>query len=606
MVARSLPWCLALAASLVAAPSEAQTLTTVDVAMRDGVTLKTDVWTPAGATTPRPVLLRRTPYGRALDMGVATGLTNLGYVVVSQDVRGRGGSAGAFLPFFDDRVDGPDTMTWVAAQPWSNGRIGSWGGSAEGIVQLMALPEAPDALDCAFVVVATDDVYEGIYPGGAWRTELTTAWLQGLMAPDALAAWRAHEPMDAWWDPARLDAAERAMTDAKVILVGGFFDIFAVGTPRTHRALQAQVAPAARGDQFLLMGPWTHGGLGETQQGGVAFAAASRYDAYVTELVGFFDWCLKDGPRPAWEPVRYWMTRLADDGLSAGGEWRTAALWPPASTPATLHLHDDGFLRAGGPAAAGAAAALPVDPLAPVPSIGGGNLTTAAGPFDQAALDARADALAATTAPATADVELLGDVEATIWAASATTDVDVVVRLTQVTPDGKSILLADGIRRGRFVGGDDAIRPLTPNAAAEFRVTLGPVAFVLPAGHALRVAISGTSSPRYEPNPGTAAPLSSSPPSVATTLTVLRDAAHPSAVVLPVASGVLPEAPGGPPDAGPLAADAAPGAPDASGAGADGGGGCGCRVAATPTGAPPAALILLLASAVLRRGKRSQ
>jgi MYXO-CTERM domain-containing protein len=538
---------------------------TVQVQMRDGVSLATEVWRPDGAVVQRPVLLRRTPYGRALDASTIDGLLGQGYTVVSQDVRGRGDSAGVFLPFLYDASDGYDTIQWVAAQPFSNGRVGTWSASAEGIVQLLAAGEGPPALRCAHVGVATGDLYEGIMPGGAWRQDLTTNWLLNLNEPAALSLLRGKEVLDDFWAPGRLDSAKRAKVKAPILMYGGFFDIFSKDTLKTQRLLQQEADPSVRGSQYLVFGPWTHGGTAQALQGEVTFPADAPYNDFVADLVAYFAWCLKDGPAPSFPPVRYYRLKLADDGKTATGAWIAAQSWPPASTSTTYFLTAEGLLTTRPPSSLGAAAKLHADPAAPIPSHGGGNLSTPAGPFDQADLDARADVAIATTLPATSVVTVEGDVTARIHASSSTTDADVVVRLSQVTPSGRVMLLAEGVRRGRFVAGYDAIRPLTPGAPAIFDVEVGPVSLVLPQGHALRVSVQPSSSPRYEANPGVAEALSSNPALQQHDLTVLRDSLHPSAVTLPIAAGAIPEPAG--PDAG-LADAAAPG-PDAAYAGTD-------------------------------------
>lgn len=566
--------------------AHAQRLETVRVEARDGTALATDVWRPVLDDRPRPVLLRRTPYGRALPDDVVRAMLNFGYVVVSQDVRGRGESDGLFFPFRDDARDGADTIEWAAAQPWSNGRVGTFGGSAEGIVQLLAAGEGPEALRCVHATVATDDVYEGLYPGGAWRTELGTAWLEGLGASAALVEYRRQEAGDAYWSSARLDARERARIGATVFLVGGFFDVFASGTARAHRELAASRPDVPREGPYMVLGPWTHGGLDSALQGEISYPPNARYEAAVLELATFFEWCLKGGARPAWAPLRFYLTRLGDDGRSATGEWRDATSWPPPSAPVELRLHADGSLRAAAPPVDGAPARLPVDPASPVPSRGGGNLTTPAGPSDQSTIDARPEVLVASTPVAVEAVELIGDVRARIYAQSATTDVDVVVRLEQLTPSGRAILLADGIRRGRFVAGTEAPRPLVPNEPALFDVELGPLAIVLPPGHALRVAIAGTSSPRYEPNPNVAEPISTAR-ARPTTLTLFRESSLPSAIVLPVSRGTPPGASASEvPDAG-VALDAGSG-------GAPGGYGCASMTGSAPGVAPWIVLALVV------------
>lgn len=593
----------------VAAPASAQSTLEL-VAMRDGTALATDVWLPEEVAAPMPVLLRRTPYGRAFDAATAQLIATLGYILVSQDVRGRGDSEGSFSPFRDDARDGFDTIEWIAAQEWSNQRVGMFSASAEGIVQLMAASAAPPALRCAIPVVATDDMHEALYPGGAWRTELGTAWLEALEEPEALAELLAHEADDDFWEPSRMDPEERAGVTFPILLIGGFHDIFARGTSRAFGQLRGGADPAARGDQFLLFGPWTHGGISTALQGEVTFEeeAVLSSEDLAAEWFTFFDFCLRDGPRPDWAPARYWVTRFSDDGSEAGGEWRDADTWPPPSEPVELALHDDGTLRAGPHAAGGASAALPSDPAAPVPSVGGGNLSTPAGPFDQTEIDERPDVLFAQTDPALEEVELAGDVTARITAASATDDVDVIVRLSEVVPDGRAMLLADGIRRGRFAQSLDVARPLVPDQPTVFDIQLGPVAVVLPPGHALRVSVQATSSPRYQPNPGTSAPIAIATP-VATTLTVFRDQAAPSAITLPVARGTLPGSPTPEPDAGPPSPDAGGGGEDAgtdAGRGPTGGGGCDCRTAGPRQVGPSALLALCLLALVRGRGRPLQ
>lgn len=591
---------LVVALFAFASTAQAQRLVSERVPMRDGVELATDVWLPVDASAPpRAVVLRRTPYGRAYDAGAVAGFIAAGYALVSQDVRGRGDSAGEFLPFFDDAHDGFDTIAWAAAQPWSNGRVGTIGGSAEGIVQLLAMGEGPPALECAQVTVATDDVYEGLWPGGAWRTELTSAWLEGLGAGTVEPVWRAHEVRDAYWDPVRLTPVERARSNAAVLLVGGVYDIFSAGTVRTFAALQGESGAGA--DQFMVLGPWTHGGAAVTRQGSIDYVLDATYRDYLPDLVAFFDWCLGSGARPTFAPVRYFVSRIDDSGAFAIGEWRDADTWPPASTATTIYLHDDGALRASAPSAAGASTMLPVDPAHPLASVGGGNLTTPAGPFDQRTVDAMPGVVVATLGTSDADADVVGNATARIWASSDSSDTDVIVRLEDLTPDGHAMLVADGVRRGRFVAGYDAIGALTPSAPTLFEVDLGPVSLTLSPGHTLRVAIAGTSSPRYEPNPGVATPLSENPTGRATTLTLYRDAAHPSAIVLPVARGALVDGTGAPrPDAGVVAMDA--GTP--SGPASDGG--CGCTVARqrAPFGALAASTLALLVLARRRRRRR--
>ena len=128
---------------------------------RDGERLAADVYRP-DVREPLPALVQRVPYGRdvarIVDFSLAVQRAlEAGYVVVVQDVRGRGGSSGTFTPFLDDGRDGADTIDWAARQPWCNGRVGLFGGSYGGATQWAAARESPEALDAIAPFVATPD-----------------------------------------------------------------------------------------------------------------------------------------------------------------------------------------------------------------------------------------------------------------------------------------------------------------------------------------------------------------------------------------------------------------------------------------------------------------
>jgi predicted acyl esterase len=547
-----LAWLAWLALTLGAGSAAAQAASqTFQVPMPDGVTLATDVWLPTAGGGPRPVLLRRTPYGRAVAASDAANVIDAGYVLVSQDVRGRGGSGGSFVPFFSDKVDGKATVDWIAAQSWSNGKVGTYSASAEGIVQYMAMASAPEALLCSHVVVATPDLYEGLFPGGAWRTDLGTNWLDAQGVPGVVDLWKSHEVRDGYWDAATLSAHEMAGVDHPVFVVGGMFDIFSISEVHAFRALQANVAPSARQDVFLVLGPWTHGGITTSTQGQVLYGQDAAYAAYVTDLIAYFGWCLQGSVRPDFPAVRYYLSELSDtlvvdpsDGMqriSASGEWREATTWPPpGARDVQLFLHADDVLRGSPPDASEGSHTLDVDPTHLVPSLGGGNLTTAAGPYDQAPIDGRADVYVTAIPPVEELVEVVGSPRAALWVSSATSDLDVIVRAEVLTPAGKAIAMTDGILRGRFAGGLSRSTPLTPDEPTLFELELGPIAVRLPVGYALRFAIAGSSSPRYEANPNQAVPLADAPTPVATRLTLHRDSEHPSRLYVPLIAGHLP------------------------------------------------------------------
>ena len=127
--------------------------------MRDGVKLSTIIYLPEGKG-PWPVVLVRTPYGKASQTRLNGAWTKQGFALVAQDCRGTFKSEGKYRPFVDDQADGYDTVEWIAKQPWSNGRVGMFGASAMGIAANYAAVANPPHLVAAFVMVARSSVYE--------------------------------------------------------------------------------------------------------------------------------------------------------------------------------------------------------------------------------------------------------------------------------------------------------------------------------------------------------------------------------------------------------------------------------------------------------------
>jgi putative CocE/NonD family hydrolase len=173
----------ALVAAQAAAPApEAYPVsvqTNVRVKMRDGVSLVADIYRPK-AEGKLPVLLTRTPYNRK-DPATGMYLASKGYVVISQDTRGRFDSEGEFYPFRDEANDGYDTIEWAASLPDADGRVGMFGGSYVGATQMLAASAKPPHLVGIFPYVTAMEYYEGwTYEGGALMQWFASSWTSGL------------------------------------------------------------------------------------------------------------------------------------------------------------------------------------------------------------------------------------------------------------------------------------------------------------------------------------------------------------------------------------------------------------------------------------------
>src|SRR6266568_581700 len=133
----------AAGAAWAAPPAETDMLWAVKIPMRDGVHLNATVFKPRSQDRPLPVVFTLTPYNSDTYYPRARYFAQNGYVFALVDVRGRGNSEGAFLPFENEGRDGYDTVEWLARQPWCDGKVAMWGGSYAGYDQWATLQNFP-------------------------------------------------------------------------------------------------------------------------------------------------------------------------------------------------------------------------------------------------------------------------------------------------------------------------------------------------------------------------------------------------------------------------------------------------------------------------------
>lgn len=513
------------------------------VPMRDGVTLATDAYLPS-TTGPFPVVLIRTPYGKDAAADIGNGLRDAGVATVAQDTRGRFASGGVDCIFLCDGDgalrDGYDTLAWIAAQAWSNGRVVSWGGSALGIVQYMAAPAQPPGLTAMYVMVGTPNIYQdGFYQHGAFRQALMESWLAGQSSTFFLDVLAAHPLDDGFWDSGQT-ANRYSLVNVPAIHVGGWFDIFGQGTIDAFVGYQHQGGPGAKGKQKLVMGPWTHAGLGGAQQGQLTYPPqAAQPPVTLDELqLRWLSYYLGLQPSSAdvdaIPTVQYYVMGAVGEDGAPGNEWRTADDWPIAAAPVRVHLQPGGALLEDCPDASGGVSAYVYDPANPAPTMGGANLALPAGPEDQRDIEARSDVLTFSTDALSSPVEVTGQVRAHLFVDTNVTDTDVVVRLTDVYPDGRSMLVSDGIQRLGYRNGAKALAPVSPGQLVEAVVDLWSTSMVFAAGHRIRVSVTSSNSPRFWANPNDGSTYRGASAPVPATVSVHHELSAASYVELPV------------------------------------------------------------------------
>ena len=528
---------ISIVSTLLAASSYAAPTQTVMVPMRDGVKLATDVYLPAGEGS-WPAIVARTPYGKGGVEAWAMQANLRGYALVSQDFRGRFDSEGVDYPVFlhggwGEHQDGYDTVEWIAAQDWCNGKVGGIGLSALGIDLNMMAPSNPPHLVCQYVVVAFSSMYhQVVYQGGAFRKSLWVDWLsQNQFGPESLSMSREHPNYDDYWKQFNCESvADRV--NVPILFLGGWYDIFNAGTVNSFVTINNNGGEGARGKCRLVMEAYGHGRSDE-----LVFPDTERpKSADVANWLDWFDiWMKNDGEGIDEIPnVQYFVLCDPDDPEKPGNVWRSAEDWPVPAEMEQAYFHTDGTLQLGPPGEPEASISYEYDPKNPVPTIGGANLTIKAGPRDQRPVEDRPDVLIFTSEELSDPVEITGPVKVKLWASSTAVDTDFTAKLCDVYPDGRSIIVADGIIRARHRNSLEKSEMMEPGKVYEFEIDLWNTSMVFSKGHRIRVAISSSNSPRFEPNPNTGKLSGMDDEAKTATNTIYLDAEHPSHILAPV------------------------------------------------------------------------
>ena len=518
----------------------------VEMRTRDGVTLRSDIYRPLGDGH-RPVLLHRTPYGKDF---VHDGhylhpgwYVRHGFVVVVQDVRGRFGSDGEFVPYLNELEDGHDTVEWAASLDGSNGRVGMYGASYPGMVQYLAAVESPPSLGAISPTVAAADLYSHwTYEGGALRLfvphwtaallmeigmrrgdpELTArgkairsapaqagAWL-GSAAPadlepleyaDFYREWLEHPTNDAFWKE-RSALHRMDSVDCAVLHIGAWFDTFLEGALVAYRELAAR--PDAP-EQWLILGPWGHLPGGE-RVGDLILGPQARGTVNLDQVqVEFFHRHLSgEAPEAGENRVRYYV--LFEN------RWRDIPSWPPPGKETTLYLRSDGTANTLGgdgrldeapPGEPEPADLYHFVPRIPVAAAGGHTCcdenAMPAGPRNQHFLERLPEILVYSTAPFAEEFTLAGPVTARLWTATEADSADYVTRLCLVH-DGTSLNISDGIRR---MTAQDLAEARDEDGVAEVEIHMQSTAALIRPGDQLRLHVTSGAFPAFDVNPQT-------------------------------------------------------------------------------------------------------
>lgn len=548
--------------------------------MRDGVILRANVWKPTSGG-PFPVLVYRTPYGKDSTEGwYSTHIRAVerGYAVVLQDVRGRYESDGEFDPYKNEGRDGYDTIEWAAAQPWSDGSVGTFGLSYPGAVQWLAALESPPHLKAMVPAMTFSTPRNFIYSGGVFDASWIP-WIHNSIAPDtrrkknlpgaktaeeASAAWEAngsemrtrlpldsldelrkaapfyfewleHPPDDPWWDWAEIRGHYDQVSVAVLNLSGWYDEAYGPeGATTNFNGLIESRKDEPSSRTALVLGPWIHGvdSVAQTKTGDLDFgpAAAIDYDELVLRWMDRYVKGIDNGVA-AEPPVQIFVM--------GENRWRTEDHWPPSDSESMrFYLLAGGSEATGGslsptpPPTESAASSLVSDPTKPVT-----DRFVDFGPHDYRGLVGTPGVLVFDSEPLEHDLEITGPITAEVFLSCDCPDTDLWVRLLDVAPDGKAFnLMSPGLDVVRASYRDLAAgrQLLAPGDVVQLDFENLMTSNVFRQGHRIRVQISTAFAPHFSRNLHTGELETHSAESRTAQIRIHHDRQHPTAIVLSV------------------------------------------------------------------------
>lgn len=480
---------------------------TVMIPMRDGLKLPTDLYLPSPEARGLPCVLLRSPGDRRQIFGKEiVQLAKEGYVVAIQETRSAVDLEGKTFPFITDGwgalQDGYDTVEWLAKSPYTNGRIGTWGASALGITQLLMAPSQPPHLRFQYILVAAASLYHhGLFPGGQLLKNQVEGWLSHYARDTGVLGYVSQRPFynEFWKQLNSLEVSHQVAVPG--IHIGGWYDTFLQGTLASFTSRQYKGGEGARNQQKLIIGPWTHFWPLSPHFGDFQIPKEGMQPPFDISPKRWFDSYLKGIPSGIEElpSVTYYVMGPFDGSSSSGNVWRTSEEWPVAAKKTQFYLTPDFQLNLSSPRQG--KISYDYNPQDPTPTIGGSNLFLESGPKDQKSIENRSDVLVFTSNILSEDVEVTGHLSAVLFFSSDQKDTDVIIRLCDVYPDGRSILIAEGCYRlGVMCYQMEKKKIYIPHEVHQAHIDLGATSLVFAKGHAIRLSINSSSYPRYEKN----------------------------------------------------------------------------------------------------------
>ncbi|MFC1479510.1 CocE/NonD family hydrolase [Planctomycetota bacterium] len=535
------------------------------IPMRDGIRLQTFVYLPEGEGS-FPAILARCQYGTEGMESRVQDMLDEGFAAVLQNIRGRLGSEGGRTGTISSGEDGYDTIEWIISQPWCNGSVGTFGGSALARVQTAAAFLAHPAHRTMCPQVLPYGMNSRL--GGAYMFSQMAQWLFLTQSGNELNPYDQVDWMPHLWKLPVISVLDELKGGAEVyrreitnaqrvrwglgdpgpfanlktanLMVTGWYDHCSTGPIDFFMMTQENSSEFQKENTHLVIGPWDHSCTPDVIDE-YDFGPDAGLDL-VKQEVAFFNCHLKgDTSQPELPRVRIFVM--------GRNVWRDEDLWPLERAQETkFYLHSSGEARSTGEPGMLSMEQpkdekpdhFTYDPADPVPTIGGANSAPARvlpmkrGPYDQRPVLDRNDVLLYLSEPMTEPLEVTGPLQLVLYAASSAADTDFTGKLMDIAPDGDARILTDGVVRARYRNGIDKPEFLASGEVVKYEIDLWFTSNEFQPGHRIGLAVSSSNFPRFNRNLNTGGDNERDSDFQTADQIIFHDKEHPSHLVLPV------------------------------------------------------------------------
>lgn len=492
--------------------------------MRDGLKLSCDIYINDNLEK-RPTILLRTPYDKSSESIIDTGkkFMEKGFTFIACDVRGRGGSDGKFIPYFNEANDGYDIIEWCADN-YSDGNIITYGASYSARIQWLAALKKPPHLEGMISIVPPSDPFVE-NPTGL-PSPLYISWLFLLSGhlmhninninwnkilyslplidmPEQINSeipfWKEyfiHDPDSDFWKPLFYQSKIKDLK-LPVLHISGWYDDEQIGTFINFINMNKSKSSFIRENQYMIIGPWEHNVNNKITN--IDFGNDSIIDLFSMETK-FINSIIK----------KEFNDKKVNLFLMGLNEWKSYNKWPvPEYKNKKLYLksngnansiNGDGLLEFSKPCYEIKKDIFVYNPENPVPFITDNSFLQIGGADDYSEVEKRNDILIYTTKILKKDITVIGNIKAELYVSSSAPDTDFTAKLLDVHPDNYAQRLLDNIVRLKYRNGYQKIEYINNNDVIKINIDLWNTAQVFKAGHRIRIEVSSSAFPKYARN----------------------------------------------------------------------------------------------------------